>query len=59
MEYFATSKAGAGLTLTYHLKAVPGLFLQAEGSWLHGFGVELLSGTERYGATFRVGYDIH
>jgi hypothetical protein len=59
MEYFSTSKVGAGLTLTYHLKALPGFFLQAEGSWLHGFGVVLLTGAERYGATFRIGYDIH
>lgn len=56
MEYFSTTKAGAGLTLTYHLKAVKGLFVQAEGSWLHGFGVVLLPGTDRRSAGLRVGY---
>ena len=59
MEYFSTAKAGAGLTLTYHLKAVDGVYLQAEGSWLHGFGVVLLNGTERYGATLKIGYSFH
>ena len=57
MEYFSTTKAGAGCTLTYHLKAVKGLYVQAEGSWLHGFGVVLLPGTDRWSSTARIGYD--
>ena len=57
MEYFSTAKAGAGLTLTYHLKAVKGLRLQAEGTWLHGFGIELLPGAERWSTTACIGYD--
>ena len=57
MEYFATTKVGAGLTLTYHLKTVRGAFLQAEGSWLHGFGVELLTGADRWATTVKIGYD--
>ncbi len=56
MEYFSTSKLGAGLTLTYHLKAVRGLYIQAEGSWLHGFGTVLLPGADRWSSTARVGY---
>ena len=57
MEYFSTGKAGAGLTLAYHLSAVPGLYVQAEGSWLHGFGIVLLPGTERWSTTLKIGYD--
>ena len=57
MEYFSTTKAGAGLTLTYHLRAVKGLSLQAEGTWLHGFGIDLLPGADRWSSTVRIGYD--
>ena len=57
MEYFSTGKLGAGLTLTYHMKAVQGLFLQAEGTWLHGFGIDLLPGADRWSSTVRIGYD--
>jgi hypothetical protein len=56
MEYFSTTKLGAGLTLTYNLKALPGAYLQAEGTWLHGFGVVLLPGTDRWSTTMTVGY---
>ena len=57
MEYFSTGKLGAGLTLTYHMKAVQGLYLQAEGTWLHGFGIDLLPGADRWSSTMRIGYD--
>ena len=57
MEYFATSKVGAGLTLAYRLKAVQGVYLQAEGTWLHGFGVVLLPGADRWSATVKIGYN--
>lgn len=57
MEYFATSKLGAGLSLAYHLKAIKGVYVQAEGTWLHGFGVILLPGADRWSATARIGYD--
>ena len=57
MEYFSTSKLGAGLTLTYNLKAVQGAYLQAEGTWLHGFGVVLLTGADRWSTTLTIGYD--
>jgi hypothetical protein len=57
MEYFSTGKLGAGLTLTYHLKAVEGLCLQAEGTWLHGFGIDLLPGADRWSSTLSIGYN--
>ena len=57
MEYFSTTKAGAGLTLTYHLPFVRGLSVQAEGTWLRGFGIELLPGADRWSSTIRIGYD--
>ena len=57
MEYFSTAKAGAGLTLTYRLKAVKGLSVQAEGTWLHGFGIVLLPGADRWSSTMGIGYD--
>ena len=57
MEYFSTTKAGAGLTLAYHLSSVPGLYIQAEGTWLHGFGIDLLPGADRWSTTMKIGYD--
>ena len=57
MEYFSTSKVGAGLTLAYRLKAVKGAYLQAEGTWLHGIGVVLLTGADRWSTTLRIGYN--
>ena len=57
MEYFSTTKTGAGLTLTYHLPFVRGLYVQAEGTWLHGFGIDLLPGADRWSSTARIGYD--
>ena len=57
MEYFSTSKLGGGLTLTYHMKALKGAYLQAEGTWLHGFGVVLLTGADRWSTTMTIGYD--
>ena len=57
MEYFSTGKLGAGLTLTYHMKAVEGLCLQAEGAWLHGFGIDLLPGADRWSSTLSIGYN--
>ena len=57
MEYFSTGKLGGGLTLTYHMQAVKGLYLQAEGTWLHGFGIDLLPGADRWSSTMKVGFD--
>ena len=57
MEYFSTTKLGAGLTLKYNLKALPGAYLQAEGTWLHGFGVVLLPGADRWSTTMTLGYN--
>ena len=57
MEYFSTTKTGAGLTLTYHLPSVQGLYFQAEGTWLHGFGIDLLPGADRWSTTMKIGYD--
>ena len=57
MEYFSTSKLGAGLTLKYNLKALPGAYLQAEGTWLHGFGVVLLPGADRWSTMMTLGYN--
>ena len=57
MEYFSTPKLGAGLTLTYHLKSVKGMTVQAEGTWLHGFNIVLLPGADRWSSTLKLGYD--
>ena len=57
MEYFSTGKLGAGLTLIYHLKSIPGLMLLAEGTWLHGFGIALLPGADRWSSSLKLEYD--
>ena len=57
MEYFSTAKLGAGITATYHLKTLKGLSIKADGGWLHGFGVVLLPGSERWNTTLSINYD--
>jgi len=55
-EYFTAPRAGADLSLRYGFASVKGLYLQWDGSWLHGFGIDFLPGTERFCTSFRAGY---
>lgn len=55
MEYKTASRMNAGLSLRYNFRK--GIYMEAEGSWLHGFGLRLMTGADRFGATFKIGYD--
>ena len=55
MEYMTASRVDAGLSLRYNFRK--GIYLQAEGSWAHGFGLKHIAGADRFGAAFRIGYN--
>ena len=56
MEYMTATRAGAALKATYRFRSVPGMTLTAEGNWLHGFGLTVLPGNDRFSAGLRLGY---
>jgi hypothetical protein len=55
MEYRTASRLNAGLSLRYNFRK--GIYMEAEGSWLHGFDLRFMTGADRFGAAFRIGYD--
>lgn len=55
MEYQTASRVDAGLSLRYNFRK--GIYLQAEGSWTHGFGLKHIAGADRFAAAFRIGYN--
>lgn len=56
MEYMTAVRCGGNLAATYRFRSVRGLFLKADGSWLHGFNLTLLPGNDRFAATLHLGY---
>ena len=55
MAYTTAQRLGAGLSLRYNFWK--GLYVEAEGSWTHGFGLKYIAGADRFGVAFRIGYD--
>jgi hypothetical protein len=55
MEYRTASRMNAGLSLRYNFRK--GIYMEAEGSWLHGFDLRFMTGADRFGAAFKIGYD--
>lgn len=55
IEYQTALRADAGLSLRYNFRK--GIYLQAEGSWTHGFGLKYIAGTDRFGTALRIGYN--
>ena len=57
MEYMTADRLGTTLSVRYpfSLGSVKGLFVGAEASWIQGFGVELLPGSNRKSATLQCG----
>ena len=55
MEYQTASRMESGLSLRYNFRR--GIYLKAEGRWLHGFDLKHIAGAERFGAAFKIGYD--
>lgn len=54
MEYLITPRIGAGMSVRFNF--LKGLYVEAAGDWMHGFGIRYLSGTDRFGASLKVGY---
>ena len=55
MEYQTASRMDAGISLRYNFRR--GIYLKAEGRWLHGFDLQYISSPDRYGATLKLGYN--
>ena len=56
MEYMTATRCGATLSLTYAFRSVRGMYLKAEGNWLHGFNLSILPGSDRFCAGLSLGY---
>ncbi len=55
MEYVTATRTDAGLSLRYNF--LKGIYIEAAGNWSHGFGPELLSGSDRIEAAIGIGYN--
>ena len=55
MEYMSALKTGLGASLRYNFDN--GIYLDASGKWLHGYGLELLEGKDRFMTELTLGYD--
>ena len=55
MEYMTAFRTVTEISLRYNFSA--GLYLEASGDWMHGYGVSLTGGSNRFGAAFKIGYD--
>ena len=54
MEYRTATRSEAGLSLRYNFRK--GIYIKAEGFWIHGFGLEA-SASDRFSTALRLGYD--
>lgn len=54
MDYVKSPRLNAGLSVRCDLWK--GLYVKAEGSWMHGFDLQILKEPDRYGASLRIGY---
>lgn len=54
MEYRTAPRTDCGLTVRYNFRK--GIYVEASGFWMHGFGLEYISGPDRIGADLRLGY---
>ena len=57
MDYFMAPRVGAGGTLTYRFSSPKGLFLQADGRWLHALRKTATGGQNRETGRITLGYD--
>ena len=53
MEYKTALRTDAGLSARYNFRR--GIYLKAECSWMHGFGLRYIGGSERFGAGLAAG----
>lgn len=55
MEYQTADRISADLSVRFNFWK--GLYVQAGGHWLHGFGLEHIGAPDRYGANVKFGYN--
>ena len=55
MEYETAKRMSVGLSLRYNFRK--GIYIKAEGSWMHGFDLKYIAGSDRFGAALKIGYD--
>ena len=53
MEYKTALRTDAGLSARYNFRK--GIYLKAECSWKHGFGLRYIGGSDRFGAGLAAG----
>jgi hypothetical protein len=54
MEYDTARRIGAGLSVKYDFWK--GMYVKAAGRWLHGLGLQKLTGADRTEAKLAIGY---
>lgn len=54
-EYAVADRAKASLSLKYNIWR--GIFVRAQGTYEHGFGLRYIKGSDRVGAVLELGYD--
>lgn len=54
IEYLTAPRIGAGMSVRFNFHK--GMYVEAAGDWMHGFGIRYLSGADRFGASLKVGY---
>jgi hypothetical protein len=55
MEYLTAHRLSAGLALRCTFEE--GIYLEASGTWIHGFNLKHLTAPNRYGAAIKIGYN--
>lgn len=55
MEYMSAFRTGLVLSLRYDFAG--GIYIDASGNWLHGYGAGLPEGRDRFAAELKIGYD--
>ena len=54
IEYLIVPRIGAGMSVRFNF--LKGLYVEAAGDWMHGFGIRYLYGADRFGASLKVGH---
>ena len=55
MEYITAQHLRAGMAVRYNFRK--GMYIEADGTVVHGFGLRHIDGSGRYGASLKIGYN--
>lgn len=55
MEYMTSFRTNAGLSLRWNFSK--GMYAEAAGGWIHGFGLDLIGSPDRFTASLKLGYN--